>query len=338
MNKKIFLSLLFSALFLGAGLALAADEYGQRVGQLAFPIKDLGNCENQQACKIFCDDAKNMDACISYAEKENLMTPQEINLSRKVSKRLAAGTMPGNCKTKDECEKYCNNTAEAMGDCIGLAEELGILTGDELKEAKQVMNALKNGANLPGGCKNKKECDEYCRDNTHFDACIGFAESAGFVSKEDAEIARKVGGKGPGDCRGQKECEDYCKDPAHQDECFQFAKDKGLVPAEAVQQMEEGKKQMEEGLNQAPAEMKNQIQKDTQAIQEKYIQEKRAPTAQEIEQIKQEMMQKYIPKDIPSGAGAPPAGMTAPPADYQGGPPANIPNPADYPSGPPPGY
>ena len=333
--KKIFISLIFFGLFLGLA-ALAADDPGQRIGQLAFPIKELGNCENQQACKVFCDDPTNMDSCISFAEKENLMTPQEIALSRKVSKRIAAGTMPGSCKTKDECEKYCNNTAEGMGDCIGLAEELGILSGEELAQAKQVMSALKNGANLPGGCKNKKECETYCADVNHFTDCVGFAEAAGFVSKEEAEMARKVGGKGPGDCRGQKACEDYCKDPAHQDECFRFAKDKDLIPQDAIQKMEEGKAQMEHGLNQAPPEMKEQIKKDTEEIQQKYMQEKRAPTAEELEQIKQEMMQKYMPKDIPTGA--PPSGMPSNiPSDYQGGPPPNIPDiPTGYQGGMPP--
>lgn len=329
--KKIFLSLITLGLLFSLA-TLAADEPGQRIGQLAFPIKELGNCENQQACKVFCDSPTNMDACISFAEKENLMTPQEVNLSRKVAKRIAAGTMPGNCKTKDECEQFCNNNADSMGDCIGLAEELGVLSGEELAQAKQVMNALKNGANLPGGCKNKKECEAYCADGSHFDSCIGFAEAAGFVSKEDAEMARKVGGKGPGDCRGTKACEDYCNDPAHQDECLQFAKDKNLIPADALQKMEEGKKQMQEGLNQAPPEMRDQIQKDTEAIQQKYMQEKRAPTAEELDQIKQEMMQKYMPKDIPTGAGSPPSGAGAPPS----GMPANI--PSDYQGGPPPGY
>lgn len=336
MSKKIFISLIFLSLFF-SGAFILADEYQDRVEKLPFPIADLGNCQNQGACQQYCDNPANMESCVLYAEKQNLMSPQEIALSKKVAKRVAEGTMPGNCKTKSECENYCNNTASAMGDCISLAEELGILSGEELKEAKQVMNALKNGANLPGGCKNKKECEAYCADNNNFNDCLGFAEIAGFVSKEEAEMARKVGGVGPGGCRGQKACEDYCKDKSHEEECFQFAKDKGLIPQDALQKMEEGKAQMEQGLNQAPPEMRDQIMQDAESIKQKFMEEKRAPTAQEIEQIKQDMMQKYMPKDIPTGA--PPSGMPPNiPSDYQGGPPANIPNPSDYQNGPPPGF
>jgi len=90
----------------------------------------------------------------------------------------------------------------------------------------------------PGGCRGERECFEYCEDESHFEECIAFAEEAGFISAEDAEIARRTGGKGPGGCV-RDECEDYCEDPANQDECLAFALEHGFLTEEEFEHIKD---------------------------------------------------------------------------------------------------
>ena len=43
----------------------------------------------------------------------------------------------------------------------------------------------------------------------HFEECFKFAEAAGFMSAEEAIMARKTGGKGPGNCKGRKNAKTF---------------------------------------------------------------------------------------------------------------------------------
>ena len=83
-----------------------------------------------------------------------------------------------------------------------------------------------------------------------------FAEAAGFMSAEEAAMARKTGGKGPSGCKGRNECEAFCNNPDNQETCFNFGKEHGLIPEADLRQMEEGRQKFQESLNQAPPEVK----------------------------------------------------------------------------------
>ena len=89
---------------------------------------------------------------MDFTEKHNLMSKEEISKARAFAQ---SKNRPGNCKNKEECEAYCEDIKN-IDSCLSFAEENGFIGATELKEAKQVVKALKEGANLPGGCKNKK--------------------------------------------------------------------------------------------------------------------------------------------------------------------------------------
>ena len=48
-----------------------------------YPIAELGNCKNKDSCKTYCDKPANVASCIAFAEKNNLMTTDEINSAKK---------------------------------------------------------------------------------------------------------------------------------------------------------------------------------------------------------------------------------------------------------------
>src|SRR3989338_10467137 len=97
----------------------------------------------------------------------------------------------GNCQSKEECHAYCDEV-EHIEQCVNFAERHGLMKGGELEEAKKVVSALRQGAQLPGGCRNKEECEVYCKDGAHIEECIAFAEAAGFMSPEELEDAKRV--------------------------------------------------------------------------------------------------------------------------------------------------
>ena len=209
----------------------------QNADDIVYPVEELGGCQNETECRAYCDDEENITFCVDFAEKHNLMSKEEISKARAFAQ---SKNRPGNCKNKEECEAYCEDIKN-IDSCLSFAEENGFIGATELKEAKQVAKALKEGANLPGGCKNKRECEAYCENTDHIEECVAFAEKAGFMSGSELEEAKKAakaissGIKPPGNCKGKAQCDAYCSDSSHMEECLNFAEAAGFIPKEEAE-------------------------------------------------------------------------------------------------------
>lgn len=213
-----------------------------------------GGCDSQESCESYCNDISHMDECIAYAEEHGIIPPEELEEAKKVQAALKGGAqLPGGCQNKKACDVYCS-VAEHMEECIAFGEAAGFIPEEELAEAKLMLEAIKKGAKPPA-CQGKKACDAYCAEESHFQECMAFAEAAGFISPEEAEMARKTGGKGPGGCRGRDECEEFCQQPENQETCFNFGKEHGMISEEDLAEMEEGKERMMEAFSEAPEEV-----------------------------------------------------------------------------------
>ena len=145
----------------------------------------------------------------------------------------------GNCGSKEECKTYCDDV-ENIAVCVDFAERHGLMSGEELQEAKQVAQALSQGAKLPGGCRSKLECDAYCQVGSNIEECIAFAEAAGFLTGEELQEAKRIAplmarGEMPGDCRSKEQCEAYCSDESNIEECVAFFEKAGFMTAEEVE-------------------------------------------------------------------------------------------------------
>jgi len=283
----------------------ALNTEASSINDIVYPVAELGSCENKSECKSYCDDIEHIDECIAFAEKHNLMSEREVRDAREFADRgIRRG--PGSCTTHDECEAYCENVNN-IEECLAFADKHKMLPKEELKEARQIAKALREGAELPGGCTNKQSCDTYCSDSAHIEECVAFAEKAGFMdekeleevrrilplmksgqmpggctskqsceayceddaniiecvafaekagfmSPEEAEMVRKTGGRGPGGCV-RDECEAYCENPDNEEACFAFAKEHGLISEEDLAHMREGASRIREGLEHAGPEV-----------------------------------------------------------------------------------
>ncbi|MDO8481709.1 MAG: proline-rich domain-containing protein [bacterium] len=274
---------------------------------IAYPVAELGNCKSKSECKSYCDQPGNMEACIAFAEKNNLMPEEDIVMAKKFL--AVGGKGPGGCTGKDSCEAYCNDINN-IDVCVAFAEESGMMPQKDLDEAKKVQAAIKRGVKPPacGGkkacdaycedsshieeciafaseagfmspeeqvgaqkmlkaikngvkplpCKGKEECDAYCGQEQNIDQCVAFAEAAGFMTKDEAVMAKKTRGKGPGGCQGKEGCDAFCNSsPDNEAICFNFGKENGLIPPEQLKQMEEGDKRFRDSFSNAPPEVTN---------------------------------------------------------------------------------
>lgn len=214
-------ALLAAFLFFNAANAQEAN--------ISFPVAELGNCGSKEECKTYCDDSANMEACLNFAEKNNLMSKEEVDRGRQFAK--SGGTGPGGCRGR-ECEKYCDDISK-IEECVAFAEKNNMVPANELAEMKKVRDAVKNGVKPPA-CRNKQECDNYCSLAEHMEECITFAQAAGMMPKDEGEKvlnALRQGIKPPA-CRGPEECDQYCSSEEHFEECLKFSEAAGFIKPE----------------------------------------------------------------------------------------------------------
>ncbi|MDO8552651.1 MAG: proline-rich domain-containing protein [bacterium] len=219
----------FAAIIIGHAFAQTGTQ-GTDTSSIVYPIAELGNCGSKSECKTYCDEPDNLDACISFAEKNNLMPPEEIATAKKFL--AAGGKGPGGCTGKDSCEAYCNEMTN-IDECVAFAEKSGIMPPKELDEAKKVQAAIKRGVKPPP-CGGKRACDAYCEDPNHIEECVAFASEAGFMSPDEQANAQKMvqaikSGVKPLPCRGKEECDAYCGQEENIDTCVAFAEAAGFM-------------------------------------------------------------------------------------------------------------
>lgn len=187
-----------------------------------------GGCKDEASCRKYCESTNidNIKECLAFAEKFNLVSPDELKEMRQMAAVKQTGAkFPGNCKTKESCLAYCENSTHQV-ECMEFAQKAGFIPNEDAGAISKILPYLKSGGKVPGGCTTKESCDAYCASDTHTNECMDFAVKAGFMTKEDADIVRKTGGKGPGNCRSREACDNYCKQ--NKDECIKWAKDNGL--------------------------------------------------------------------------------------------------------------
>ncbi|TSC77385.1 MAG: hypothetical protein G01um101429_1085 [Parcubacteria group bacterium Gr01-1014_29] len=231
---------------------LISEEEAKKAADHFLNIKNgPGGCNSGKSCEIYCSTIEHIDECIAFAEKTGYYEPEELAEAKKFQALVQAGTQfPGGCTERNTCEIYCSDPNN-MEECLNFAEKSGFMPPEEIVEAKKFMTLMRQGES-PGGCTSREQCENYCFEENHIDECIAFAEKAGVMSAEDAEMARKVGGKGPGDCRSKEQCDAYCQD--HSEECFNFAQEHGLISEDDLKDMREGMARFRGELDKMPPE------------------------------------------------------------------------------------
>lgn len=224
-----------------------------------FPVAELGNCGNKEECKAYCDEPENMEACISFAEKNGLMPPEEIETAKKFLSAGAKG--PGGCTGKESCQVYCDDI-DHIDECVAFAERTGLLPPDELAEAKQVQSAIARGVKPPP-CRGKESCDAYCENPDNMKECVAFGEASGFLEGKELEDAKKMmaaieKGVKPPPCRGKEACDAYCSEPDNMEACMTFALEAGFMTEQEAQDSQKMLVALKKGVKPPPCRGKEE--------------------------------------------------------------------------------
>lgn len=139
------------------------------LSKITYPIAELDNCDNREACRLYCDQSSHRDACFTFAQKQGLMSKEKIDAAKLVLSKKG----PGSCGSKDECASYCKDSAH-QGECLSFAQLHKIIS----TSTAMLINKLSSGEG-PGACKSSQTCKMYCEDPTHADECKAFAEENG---------------------------------------------------------------------------------------------------------------------------------------------------------------
>ena len=193
-------------------------------------------CKNKKECDTYCDNPGNMKVCIAFGEAAGFLKGKDLEDAKKMVSAIEKGAIPPPCKGKEACDVYCSQP-DNMEACMTFAQAAGFMSPEEAKGSEQVLNALRKGVKMPA-CKGKEECDKYCAEEKHIEECITFSVAAGFMSEDEAKMAKRTGGKGPGGCMGKKECDAFCKNPENQETCLNFGRENGLMSPEQFKEME----------------------------------------------------------------------------------------------------
>lgn len=149
-------------------------------------------CTNKEACMAYCQGPAHMRECLDFAEKANLISPQELAEARKVLPFMERGETPGGCTSKEECDAYCMGGAlEHMEECLNFAEKAGLIPPEELALAKKVVPLMARGE-TPGKCASKESCEAYCSVPAHWKECLAFAEKIGLFSKAELLVLKQA--------------------------------------------------------------------------------------------------------------------------------------------------
>ncbi len=147
---------------------------------IKFPVVELGNCKDTKDCHVYCEKPENILKCVDFGQKNGLISAEEFAVAHKFSDVLRGGG-PGKCTDQITCKRYCDKTSN-INECLMFAEKHELIPLEQLKEAKIVAKTLQNIGKLPGGCKEKKECEDYCSIEKNWAECLEFGKNSGLIS------------------------------------------------------------------------------------------------------------------------------------------------------------
>jgi len=136
-----------------------------------------GACKNKDECETYCSNSDHLEECLAFSEKAGLMNQDELAQAKKVLPLMKSGQTPGQCKTKNECDTYCQNESNAS-ECADFAVKAGFMNQQEAEIVK------KTGGRGPGGCRGE-ECKTFCDNPENSQTCFEFGKENGLISEDN---------------------------------------------------------------------------------------------------------------------------------------------------------
>lgn len=197
--------------------AQTPEDEAKKLG-IAFPISDLGNCANVSACKTYCEQPGNHEACTAFARKHGFDKHPEPERDILADAKSQLG-----CDSEASCRAICEDPATRQK-CIDFAKRHGM----EHQTAGPPTDVLA-AAKKELGCDSAESCLKYCESEANRAKCQSFASKQGFGGApppggdydkfcgENPDKCKQGRLSGPGGCDSQESCKKYCEE--HPAEC-----------------------------------------------------------------------------------------------------------------------
>lgn len=152
--KKI-VPLLFILIF---GVKVA---FAQQHSQLTFPIAELGNCNNVQTCKVYCDQPQNHEACIAFAKSKGL---HKTKVSAHKADALTFAKSELGCDSITSCKALCEQK-ENHQKCQVFANKRGLAHSPP--EHEELLTKAKQNLS----CDSFESCKALCDQKENYTKC-----------------------------------------------------------------------------------------------------------------------------------------------------------------------
>ncbi len=168
--------------FISADAAAQARKYIPLILQGVTP----GKCDTKEKCEAYCQESAHALECMEFAVEYEILPPDELEILKKILPFMRAGTMPGGCTSKDECEAYCTD-GDHFEECIDMGLAIGVIRPEEVELMR------KSGGKGPGGCRSREACEAFCTQPENQKECIAFAVKIGVMTQEEADQVEAAG-------------------------------------------------------------------------------------------------------------------------------------------------
>lgn len=157
------------------------ERQAHRAEQFAAQLEEEGgpgDCRTPKECRAYCEEPGNLKECIAFAQESGMVGDAELEKMQTMARLIEEGKTPGGCRSRSECEAYCEESGN-MEECIAFAKEAGFISG---KQAEAIQGP---GFEGPGGCRSRSECEAYCSRPANQQTCFQFAREHGLMSEEE---------------------------------------------------------------------------------------------------------------------------------------------------------
>lgn len=182
---------------------------------IAFPVAELGNCNNIQTCKVYCDQIENKDACITFAKSKGFY--KETVSEKKVNAISFAKAELG-CDSITSCKTLCQQKA-SQERCQAFAQKHG-LSSPQTSSPKDEELLTRAKQNL--SCDSFESCEALCDQKANYTKCAALlqdqvtSDDRAMFEKYKPQIKEFLG------CDSIVTCMAFCMNPINMPKCSEL--------------------------------------------------------------------------------------------------------------------
>lgn len=182
---------------------------------ITFPIAELGNCNNVQTCKVYCDQPENKGTCIAFAKSKGIY--KETVSEQKVNALSAAKAELG-CDSIESCKNYCAQKVN-QSKCQSFAQKHGLSTSQKVSaKDEELLSKAKQNLN----CDSFDSCKALCEQKANYTKCAALlqdqvtSDDRAMFEKYKSQIKEFLG------CDSMVTCMAFCMNPANMSKCSEL--------------------------------------------------------------------------------------------------------------------